>query len=211
MDTVITVKTEKRSGKGKQDAKRLRKNGKVPGVLYGGDNEAVNLAIDLEDIRLIIKSDHGENSILNLQYEKTTTDAMVKEIQLDYLSERIMHVDLIRIDLKKTIIVPVPVVLYGEPIGVKLEDGILEFLTREIEIRSLPGQIPTEINVDISGLHAGQFIKVENLVLADGVQPVTLPQTVICTVISKAKEEEKITEESEAVVEEEKQPADKEA
>ncbi len=196
MEAIINIEAEKRSGKGKQDAKRLRKSGLVPAVVYGGKDQVVNLAIDVNTIRRIIRSEHGENSILRLKYDKTSTDAMVKEIQLDYLSENIVHVDLIRIDLKKTIDVSVPIVLAGEPVGVKLEDGILEFLTREIEVRCLPGLIPREINLDISGLHAGQSIKLENLELPEGVKPVTTPQTVICMVAAKAREEAAAVEEA---------------
>lgn len=196
MEAIINIEAEKRSGKGKQDAKRLRKSGLVPAVVYGGKDQVVNLAIDVNAIRQIIRSEHGENSILRLKYDKTSTDAMVKEIQLDYLSENIVHVDLIRIDLKKTIDVSVPIVLTGEPVGVKLEDGMLEFLTREIEVRCLPGLIPREISLDISGLHAGQSIKLENLELPEGVKPITPAHTVICMVAAKAREEAAAVEEA---------------
>ena len=114
---------------------------------------------------------------------------MIKEIQYDYLSDHIIHVDFIRIDLNKPVEVEVPVVLDGEPVGVKTEDGLLEFIHRQIMVRSLPTSIPREIRIDISGLHLNQSIKVENLPKSDAYQFISPANTVICAVAAKAKEE----------------------
>jgi large subunit ribosomal protein L25 len=114
---------------------------------------------------------------------------MIKEIQYDYLSDRIIHIDFIRIDLNKLVEVEVPVVLFGEAIGVKTEDGLLEFINREVHVRCLPTQIPKEIRIDVSSLHIGHSIKVETLVKTDDYQIISPANTVICAVAVKAKEE----------------------
>jgi large subunit ribosomal protein L25 len=114
---------------------------------------------------------------------------MIKTIQYDYLSDHIIHVDFIRIDLQKMVEVEVPVVLFGEAVGVKTEDGLLEFINRNVHVRCLPTQIPKEIRIDVSGLHIGQSIKVETLPKTDAYQVISPANTVICAVAAKAKEE----------------------
>ena len=144
----------------------------------------------LGDIKGIMKSENKENSILRiLQSDKAKFDAMIKEIQYDYLSDHIIHVDFIRIDLNKPVEVEVPVVLFGEAIGVKTEDGLLEFISRDMQVRCLPTQIPKEIRIDVSALHINQSIKVETLAKTDAYQVISPANTVICAVAAKAKEE----------------------
>jgi large subunit ribosomal protein L25 len=166
MENVITINAELRKEISKKARKDLRSQGKI------------------------MKSENKDNSILRIQQgEKTKFDAMIKDIQYDYLSDHIIHVDFIRIDLNKPVDVEVPILLEGEPIGVKTEDGLLEFIQREILVRSLPTSIPKEIRIDISGLHIGQSIKVENLAKSDAYQLISPANTVICAVAAKAKEE----------------------
>jgi large subunit ribosomal protein L25 len=163
--------------------------------------------VDLSDIKNVMKSEKKENSILRiLQSNKAKFDAMIKEIQYDYLSDHIIHVDFIRIDVTKPVEVEVPVVLFGEPIGVKTEDGLLEFINREVHVRCLPTRIPKEIRIDVSSLHINQSIKVETLAKTDDYQFISPANTVICAVAVKAKEEvvevaEEVAEVAEGAVE----------
>lgn len=190
MENLITINAEPRKEISKQARKGLRAQGKVPAIIYGITAESIPIAVNLGDIKGILKSENKENSILRIiQGEKSKFDAMIKEIQYDYLSDHIIHVDFIRIDLNKPVEVEVPVVLEGEPIGVKTEDGLLEFIAREVMVRSLPTSIPKEIRVDISALHIGQSIKVENLAKDEAYQLISPANTVICAVAAKAKEE----------------------
>jgi len=190
MENVITINAELRKEISKQARKGLRAQGKIPAVVYGITAESVPIAVNLADIKGILKSENKENSILRItQGEKSKFDAMIKDIQYDYLSDHIIHVDFIRIDLNKPVEVEVPVVIEGEAVGVKTEDGLLEFITREVMVRSLPTSIPKEIRVDISALHIGQSIKVENLAATESYQLISPANTVICAVAAKAKEE----------------------
>lgn len=190
MENIITINAEPRSEISKRVRKDLRAAGKVPAVVYGISAESVPIAVQLADVKGILRSENKDNSILRIvQGEKATFDAMIKEIQYDYLSDRIIHVDFIRIDLNKPVDVEVPVVLEGEPVGVKTEDGLLEFIHREVLVRSLPTRIPKEIRLDISGLHLNQAIRVADLPKQDAYQYISPANTVICSVAAKAKEE----------------------
>ena len=190
MESIITINAEPRSEISKRARKQLRAQGKIPAVIYGISAESVPIAVNLAEVKGIMKSENKENSILRIiQGEKSKFDAMIKEIQYDYLSDHIIHVDFIRIDLNKPVEVEVPVLLEGEPIGVKTEDGLLEFIHRQILVRSLPTSIPKEIRIDVSGLHINQSIKVENLPKSDAYQLLSPANTVICAVATKAKEE----------------------
>jgi len=190
MENVITINAELRKEISKKARKELRSQGKIPAVIYGITAESVPIAVNLVDIKGIMKSENKDNSILRIQQgDKSKFDAMIKEIQYDYLSDHIIHVDFIRIDLNKPVEVEVPMVLEGEPVGVKTEDGLLEFIHRQVLVRSLPTSIPKEIRIDVSGLHIGQSIKVENLAKSDAYQIISPANTVICAVAAKAKEE----------------------
>ncbi len=190
MENLITIHAELREEISKKTCKTLRTQGKIPAIVYGITADSIPIAVNLDDIKNVMKSEKKENSILRiLQSNKAKFDAMIKEIQYDYLSSRIIHVDFIRIDLNKLVDVEVPVILFGEAIGVKTEDGLLEFISRTIHVRCLPTQIPKEIRVDVSALHIGQSIKVETLLKTDAYQVVSPANTVICAVAAKAKEE----------------------
>jgi len=190
MENLITINAELREEISKKACKGLRAQGKIPAIVYGITAESIPIAVDLGDIKNIMKSEKKENSILRiLQSNKAKFDAMIKEIQYDYLSDHIIHVDFIRIDVTKPVEVEVPVVLFGEPIGVKTEDGLLEFINREVHVRCLPTRIPKEIRIDVSSLHINQSIKVDTLPKTDDYQLISPANTVICAVAAKAKEE----------------------
>ena len=202
MENILHIKADSRKEVGKTIAKKLRQQERIPAIIYGGGRDTIPISLTLSDIKTILKSEKGENTILRIHREDIQVDAMLKEIQYDYLSDNIIHADFIRIDLEKTIEVNVPVVILGEAIGVKIEDGIFDFITREIRVRSLPAKIPKEIQVEVSELHNGQSIRLEELEVAEDVEFLSDPQTVICSVTARgAIEEEEVEEVEEEVAE----------
>ena len=187
MENVITIKAESREGVGKKLAKQLRKQGKIPAIIYGESKDSIPISIQLADVKAILKSEKGENTVLKIHRDNIEVDAMLKEIQYDYLSDHIIHADFLRLDLAKPITTWVPIVVKGDPIGIKLEDGIFDFITRDIQVKCLPTKIPREIVVEISDLHAGHSIKAADLAMEEEIQLVSDPHRVICAVTSKAK------------------------
>jgi len=206
MENVMKINAKSREGVGKQLAKQLRREGKIPAIIYGEKKDSIPISIELADIKAILKSEKGENTVLKIHRDNIEVDAMLKEIQYDYLSDHIIHADFLRLDLAKPVFAWVPIVAKGEPIGVKLEDGIFEFITRDIQVKCLATNIPKEIVVETSGLHAGNSIKAENLEMGEGVRLVSDPHRVICAVASKVKT---AAEEAEVEAEAAEAPAEK--
>lgn len=202
----MTINAETRDQVGKKIAKKLRKEGKIPAIIYGGEKETIPVALFGDDIKHILKSEKGENTVLRIQRDDMKVDAMLHAIQYDYLSDNIIHVDLLRIDIEKPVYINVPVRLEGQAVGVKVEDGVLDFVTREMRIKCLVTQIPNDFTLDITDLHSGSSIKAEDLDIAEGIELMSDPNTVICAVTSKAKEE--VLEEVEEEVEGEEAKAE---
>jgi large subunit ribosomal protein L25 len=206
MEEFMNIKAESRHETGKKIAKKLRKEGKIPAIIYGAKKESIPISLLVQDVKAILKMEKGENTVLKIQRDDIEVDAMLKEIQYDYLSDNIIHVDFLRIDLNKEVFANVPVTIKGEAIGVKVDDGIFDFMTREIRIKSLPAKIPTEFILDVSHLHSGHSIKIEDMDVGEDIQILSDPNTVICAVTSKVRIEE--VEEEEVPVEEGEEPAE---
>ncbi len=159
----------KRSGKGKNEARRLRAAGQVPAVVYGaqkaGDAIApVQVAVSPKDMMRILHSASGVNTLITLNVTgESTQRVLVREFQLDPVTQHLLHADFYRVNLEKKIAVQVPIVLHGEAKGVKQQDGVLEFLHKEIEVECLPTQIPEHIDIDVSDLELGQAIYVKDI------------------------------------------------
>ena len=207
MENVMKINAKSREGVGKKVAKLLRREGKIPAIIYGERKDTIPISIELADIKAILKSEKGENTVLKIHRDNIEVDAMLKEIQYDYLSDHIIHADFLRLDLTKPVTAWVPIVIKGESIGVKLEDGVFDFITRDIQVKCLATKIPKEIAVEISGLHAGHSIKAQDLEMGEEIQLVSDPHRVICAVTSKIKAagEEEAPVEAEA----EEAPAEK--
>jgi large subunit ribosomal protein L25 len=190
MENLMMIKAESRKEVGKKIAKKLRNQGQIPAIIYGAKKESIPIALSQSDVKAILKTEKGENTVVKIQRDNLDVDAMLKEVQYDYLSETIIHADFIRIDLNIPVTVSVPIVTRGEPIGVKTEDGFFDFMTREVKIRCLPTQIPSRYVVDAAPLHVGQSIKAEDLELGEDIKLLSDSHTVICAVTGKAREEE---------------------
>lgn len=196
----ITLKCEKREIFGKNAARRLRREGKIPAVLYGEGNLNVSLSLEKKDIFSILKSEAGENTIFKVSFDSEKRDAMIKEFQKDVVTDEALHVDLLLIAMDKRIRVSVPVVLTGDAVGVKAEGGFVDFISRELEIECFPKDIPENIEVDISDLHLHQSIKVEELPPPEGGVILNDLDSVIALIQSPAKEVEEVVEEEEEEV-----------
>lgn len=204
----VVIKSEKRQGLGSNAARRLRKQGFVPAVLYGESMESRPLVVSKKDIVQILKLESGENTIFKVAVDTDMYDAMIKELQVDPVTDELLHADLIRISMDKPVRVTVPIVHSGEPVGVKTEGGFVDFVTREVEVECLPRDIPESLSIDISELHIHQSIKAEGMAIPAGVKLITEPATVLVLVSLPHKEEEAFPGEKpeEAVAEESAEP-----
>ena len=192
---VATLKIEKREGRGKNEARRLRASGRIPAVLYGAEKgKALEIAVDPKILLRILHSESGVNSLIALEglgEGAPEARVLVKEYQLDPIGHRLLHADFYQVAMDKTLTVTVPIVLKGEAKGVKQQGGIVDFVNREIEIEVLPGDIPESIVVDISELMLNQGIRVRDL-HTEGVKwsPISDPDTMIVHVVTLKVEEE---------------------
>jgi len=186
----VTIKAEKRDVFGKNAARRLRRDGRIPAVLYGEGAASVPLTLVKKDVFAILKSESGENTIFKVAFDERLQDAMFKDLQVEPSTDELVHADLIQISMDKALRVAVPFLLQGEPVGVKTEGGFVDFMTREVEIECLPKDIPENIKVDISGLHLHQSLKIAEVAAPAGVKFVTDPATVIAVIGVPHKEEE---------------------
>jgi large subunit ribosomal protein L25 len=180
----ITVAAEPRSSRGKNEARRLRVKGLAPAILYGSGSPAVAVSISPKEINKILHSNTGHNTIFNLSVlGGEDTPAMIVDWQSDPVKENLLHVDLKRIDLTK-LAVKVRVHTTGEPKGVKLQGGLLEVITREIEIECLPDEIPESYTVDVTELMIGQNLRASEIPLGGAVKLVSGPEQVVAHVVA---------------------------
>ncbi len=162
-----TLTIQKRDGRGKNEARRLRASGRIPAVLYGAEKgKALEIAVDPKALLRILHSESGVNTLIGLEgVGEAGRDArvLVKEYQLDPIDHKLLHVDFYQVAMDKTITVTVPIVLKGEAKGVKQQGGIVDFVNREVEIEVLPGDIPENITLDVTELMLNQGIRVRDL------------------------------------------------
>jgi len=191
----LMIKVLKRNEVGKNAAGRLRRQGFVPAVLYGEAAKSVPLTLKKKDIIEILRSETGENTIFKVAFDSEKREVMIKEVQINPITDELTHVDLIQISMDKPVKVSVPVELTGEAVGVKTEGGIVDFLLRELDIECLPGDIPEAIKLDISNLHIHQSIRVQNLELPAGIKVLHDPNSAVVVISSVAEEVAPVTTE----------------
>jgi len=185
MRTAIKIDAVPRPARGKNEARRLRAQGMIPAVLYGGYQDSVAVAVNPKDVLKILHSKTGHNTIFDVNVRGgESSPAMFVDWQYDPVKDTLLHVDLRRIDLTKRIRVSVPVVTHGEPKGVKAQGGLLEIVTREVEIECLPDEIPEQFNVDTTELLIGQSIRAGDLALQGSMKLVTSADNVIAHVVA---------------------------
>jgi large subunit ribosomal protein L25 len=153
---------------GKNEARRTRREGRVPAVVYGattqgGSREATAIAVTPKALLKILHSESGANTLISLRLDGVDAKVLVKEYQLDPITHQILHADFYRVAMDRMLQITIPVVVKGEPRGVKVQGGLLEFVRREIEVECLPGDIPEHIAVDVSELMLHDGVRVRDV------------------------------------------------
>lgn len=177
----VTLEVSRREATGKEVAKKLRRDGKVPAVLYGGHKEPVAITVDRKAVsELIQKSDHGIRSVFLLKMAGTDQQrhAMIKEVTIDPMSRRMEHIDFVRVMMDEKVRVTIPVHVKGTAIGVK-EGGLLDFQVRELHVECLPNAIPDSVDVDVAPLGPHEYFRVKDLTMPEGVKVLDDPERVV--------------------------------
>ena len=189
-----TLEAVRREGRGKNEANRLRASGRVPGVVYGTAAngkvpESIAVAVDPKAVLRILHSDSGANTLITLSLDGGQSRVMVKEYQLDPMTHQLLHADFYQLAMDKAITVTVPVLVKGEPKGVKVQGGLLDFVTRDIEVECLPTDIPEHIDLDVTELMLHQSIRVRDLAPDPKWKPITDGETMLVHIVMPKAEE----------------------
>jgi large subunit ribosomal protein L25 len=199
-----TLDAKKRDGRGKNEARRLRGSGRIPAVVYGARKdgqapEGVPVAVDPKEVLRILHSESGANTLINLKLDGSAESrVMVRDYQLDPVTHQLLHADFYQLSMDKAIVVSVPIVIKGEPAGVKQQGGLLDFVTRDIQVQCLPTDIPERIDVDVSELMLHQSIRVKDLATDPKWKAMTDGETMLVHVVVPKAEEAAATATAEA-------------
>ena len=194
----VTMTAEARTGRGKNEARRLRRCGKLPAVVYGGEDSAgFPVTVDPKALLEIFHSESGVNTLIDLSVDGGKSgQVLVKEFQVHPTRNELLHGDFYRLALDKKITVSVPIILKGESLGVKQQGGLVDFIQRDVQVECMPTEIPEKIEVDISELMIGQGVRLREVSGDLPWSPVTDPDTLLVHVIAPKVEEEKEDEEA---------------
>lgn len=173
----------------KNDARRVRHGGKIPGVVYGAAKAAVPVSVDPRQVSRILHSATGHNTVFDLTLDGDRTKAMIVDWQYEPIKGSLLHIDLKRIAMDQKLRVNVPIELVGEPAGVKQQGGILEQIAREVEIECLPGDIPQQIELNVAELVFGMVLRITDLPKSDKLKFVTDPDQPVAHIITIKEEE----------------------
>jgi large subunit ribosomal protein L25 len=189
-----TLEAVKREGRKKNEANRLRASGKIPAVFYGPGKdgkapEGVAVTVDPKAVLRILHSDSGANTLINFKLDGSEQRVMVREYQLDPVTHHLLHADFYQLAMDKAIVVSVPIVIKGEPKGVKLQGGVLDFVTRDIEVQCLPADIPEHLDIDVTELMLHDAVRVRDLTPDPKWKAVTDSDTMIAHVVMPKVEE----------------------
>ena len=189
-----TLEAVRREGRRKNEANRLRASGRIPAVVYGTGSkgkppEGVAVAVDPKALLRILHSDSGANTLITLNLDGGQSRVMVKEYQLDPITHHLLHADFYQLAMDKAITVTVPIELKGEAKGVKVHGGLLDFVTRDIQVQCLPTDIPEHIEVDVTELMLHESIRVRDLAQDPRWKPVTDADTMLVHVVMPKAEE----------------------
>jgi len=190
----VALSAQSRKETGKGAARTLRRQALIPAVFYGPEVDPVHLSLKYRDLEMLIKTGAGENVIIDLAIETGESTlshrAMLKEIQLDPVKQTILHVDLYEISMDKKIEVEVPITLTGTAKGVSDEGGILQQVSRTLEISCLPDNIPDAFELDVTDLNIGDSLHVSDLKIPQDIEVLVEGELTIATVVPPTKVEE---------------------
>jgi large subunit ribosomal protein L25 len=168
-----TLEAQPRTAGNKNDARRVRRDGKIPAVVYGAGKDSLPVAVDPRQVSRILNSETGHNTIFDLALDGAKSKAMIVDWQYEPIKGKLLHIDVKRIAMDRKLAVMVPILLKGEATGVKQQGGILEQMLREVEVECLPGDIPSHIDADVSELVFGKVLRVADLPHGDKYQFLT--------------------------------------
>jgi large subunit ribosomal protein L25 len=183
-----TLEAHPREAGTKNQARRVRQEGKIPAVVYGAGKPALSISVDPRVVARILHSETGHNTIFDLVFNGERTKAMIVDWQYEPLKGKLLHIDLKRIALDKVLKVSVPIFLKGEAEGVKTQGGIMEQMLREVEIECLPGDIPSHIDADVSHLTFGKVLRVSDLPHSEKLKFLTDPNQPVAHVTAVKEE-----------------------
>jgi large subunit ribosomal protein L25 len=161
MDT--TLEAVARESRGKNEARRLRVTGQIPAVVYGGGQQPQAVAVSPKELSRLLHSEAGLNTLIDLTLGGATTKVIVKDFLLQPVTHQLLHADFYRVDVNKKVQVKVAVRLHGEPRGIKIQGGVLDFVHREVEVETLPTEIPEHIDIDVSNMMIGDSVYVRDV------------------------------------------------
>ncbi len=186
----MTIEVTKREEFGKNANRRLRASGLVPAVVYGQGKDSVPIQVETRRIQDLLRKTDGDNPVflLKMAGTKQSRHTMIKQLDADPMNGKMIHIDFQRINMDETVRISVGIEIHGLAYGVKNEDGIMDFVTREVEVECKPDNIPGHLEVDVTDLHVGQHLEVGSLELPEGVVLHDDESRVIVSVVSKARE-----------------------
>jgi len=198
-----TLDVVKREGRGKNEAHRLRTSGRIPAVVYGAVKDGnrpvgVPVAVDPKEVLQILRSESGANTLITLKLDGSESRVMVKEYQLDPVTHQLLHADFYQLAMDRAITVTVPIAIKGEAKGVKQQGGMLDFVTRELQIQCLPTDIPEHVDIDVTELMLHQAIRLRDLPENPKWKPLNEPDTMLVHVVLPKAEEAAAAPEGEA-------------
>jgi len=201
----VALNAQPRENTTKGMTHQLRREGKLPAVLYGGKESALSIVIDQKEFLKARHTEHGENVIISLyisgpaaspsKTSKKPVPVIIKEIQINPVTRNLLHVDLYRISLREEIQVNVPIEIYGEAPGVEKSGGVLDHVVHEMAVKCLPTKIPDKIICDVSSLEAGEILTIKDLKIPQGVEVLDDPEKIVLSIIAPTVVEEKPVEE----------------
>jgi large subunit ribosomal protein L25 len=208
----VTLDALMRNETGKGAARKIRAIGRLPGVLYGPKNKSVSLSIDAHGFNRIVETSKGEQILFNLNLKKadeiTNRLALVKELQVHPVSERIRHIDFYEVYMDEEVRVDVPIAIIGKAKGVEIDKGILEIIKRTVKVSCLPMSIPKEIQVDVSDLGLGEAIHAADLIAPEGIRIMEDPKITLITIVGAGIEEKAAEAEADTSAEATPPPAE---
>jgi len=193
-----TLEAKKRDGRGKNEARRLRVSGQIPAVVYGARTgkklpEGVPVAVDPKEVLRILHSESGANTLITLKLDGGESRVMVRDYQLDPVTHKLLHADFYALAMDREITVSVPIIVKGEAAGVKQQGGLLDFVTREIQVQCLPTDIPERIDIDVTDLALHQSVRVKDLATSPKWKALTDGETMLVHIVMPKAEESATT------------------
>jgi large subunit ribosomal protein L25 len=183
------LEAQQRNAGTKNDARRVRREGKIPAVVYGAGKEAMPVSVDPRQVSRILHSETGHNSVFDLALDGDRTKAMIVDWQYEPIKGSLLHIDLKRIAMDQKLRVNIPIELVGEPAGVKQQGGILEQIAREVEVECLPGDIPNQIELNVSELVFGTVLRISDLPKNEKIKYISDPEQPVAHIITIKEEE----------------------